>query len=430
MTHNNNSKSLFIKNALYIDPFTFAQTHTHIKVELGPQGKIHFIQDIPQEADEIIDAQGNIVTRSFVIGHHHIYSALATGMPAPKKNPTNFFEILKYIWWTLDKSLAPEMIQASALTTAIYAAKAGATFIIDHHASPFAIRGSLELIASALDKVGLGHLLCYEITDRDGQDRALEGLDETDDYLYRRQALVGLHASFTVSDQTMKKAALIMDKHSSGVHIHVAEDKVDEDLCTIDHGKRVIERLKDFGMLDSSRTILAHAIHINEHERKLLLNSRAWIVQNPESNLNNKVGFFSANGLDPHRIMLGTDGMHSDMMRSAHFAYYAGLAFEPQDLADIYNRLRNNHIYLKANGFVGDSDNNLIILDYQPRTPITQENFLGHFFYALSSYHIRHVISQGRIIVQDRKMTTIDEQEVFSFAQQQASILWEKMQKI
>ena len=430
MTRSNNNPSLFIKNALYIDPFTFEQTHTHIKVEQGPQGKIHFIQQIPEDADQVIDAQDNIVTRSFVIGHHHIYSALATGMPAPKKTPTNFFETLKYIWWTLDKSLAPEMIQASALTTAIYAAKAGATFIIDHHASPNAIKGSLELIANALDQIGLGHLLCYEITDRDGLDRALEGLDETDDYLSKRQGLVGLHASFTVSEQTMKRAALLMDKHSSGVHIHVAEDKVDEDLCTIDHGIRVIERLKHYGFLDSSKTILAHAIHINDEERKILNQSRAWVVQNPESNLNNKVGFFSANGLEPKRIMLGTDGMHSDMIRSAHFAYYAGLAFEPQDLTSIYYRLRNNHIYLKQNGFSGDSDNNLIILDYQPRTPITSENFLGHFFYALSSSNIKHVISQGKIIVKDRKMTTLDEQEVFRFAQQQASILWKKMQKI
>ncbi len=431
MTHNKkNNDSLFIKNALFIDPLTFEQTRTHIKVEQGPNGKIEFTSTIPDDAQNIIDAQNNIVTRSFVIGHHHIYSALAVGIPLPKKIPTNFYETLKYVWWTLDKSLTHQMIEASALTTAIYAAKAGATFIIDHHASPNAISGSLQIIANALDRAGLGHLLCYEISDRDGLDKAAEGLDETDDYLTNHQGLVGLHASFTVSDQTMKKAADLVVKHGSGIHIHVAEDKVDEDLCTIKHNQRVIERLHHFGMLNSSKSIIAHAIHINEQERQILNNSNAWIVQNPESNLNNKVGFFSSHLLNPDKIMLGTDGMHSDMIQSAHFAYFAGLPFEPQDLYTIYRRLRNNHTYLEQNNFTGDSENNLIILDYQPRTPITKDNFLGHFFFALSSSHIRDVISQGKLIVRNRQMTTIDEEAATKFAHEQAKILWEKMQKI
>lgn len=430
MTQTKKNNPLYIKNALYIDPETLQITRTHIKILNGKHGNIEFVQSIPADANEIIDAQGNIVTRSFVIAHHHIYSALAVGMPAPKKNPTNFYETLKYIWWTLDKSLTQDMIQASALTTAIYAAKTGSTFIIDHHASPFAIQGSLETIAKALDKIGLGHLLCYEITDRDGAEQTMKGLEETDSYLAKNQGLIGLHASFTVSDDTMNRAAMLMEKYNSGVHIHVAEDKLDQDLCTMDHSQRVTERLNHYGMLDTTKTIIAHAIHINSQERQLLSKSKAWIVQNPESNLNNKVGFFSSYDLPSERIMLGTDGMHSDMIRSAHFAYYAGLAFEQQDLMTIYKRLRNNHRYLKQNKFAGDSDNNLIILDYQPRTPITQDNFLGHFFYAISSSHIKHVISQGKIIVKDRRMTTIDEDSVFQFAQERAKLLWEKMQKI
>ena len=419
--------NLYIKNALYIDPFTLTLRKGNVKIEPGTNGNIEFIDNLPQDVENILDAQGSIVTRSFVVAHHHIYSALAVGMPAPIKTPSNFYETLKYIWWTLDKSLSLEMIQASALTTAIYAAKAGATFIIDHHASPFAIEGSLEIIAKALEKVGLSHLLCYEISDRDGDKIAMKGIEESEQYLKNNQGLIGLHASFTISDKTLKKVAEIAQKYNSGIHIHVAEDKLDEDLCTIHHSKRVIERLNFFGFLNNEKTILAHAIHINDLERKILNQSKAWIVQNPESNLNNKVGFFSLKGLNPNKIMLGTDGMHSDMIRSAQYAYFAGLAFENQDLTTIYQRLRNNHKYLKQNKFTGDNNNNLIIFDYKPRTPITEKNFLGHFFFALSSAHINHVISQGRIIVKNRKITTVNEDEIFLFAQEQAKILWNKM---
>ena len=119
------------------------------------------------------------MTKSFAVGHHHVYSALARGMGAPKKNPENFVEILEYIWWTLDKCLDEEMIEYSALTTAIACAKAGSTFVIDHHASPFAVKNSMEIIGKAFDKVGVSHLLCYEISDRDGLEIAEQGLEET-----------------------------------------------------------------------------------------------------------------------------------------------------------------------------------------------------------------------------------------------------------
>ncbi len=420
---------LYLKNATYIDPFTLKITQGNIKVSQGLDGDIEFVDTIPADATNILDVSGQFVTKSLVVGHHHIYSALAAGMPAPRKNPTNFYEILKYVWWTLDKSLTKDMVLASALTTAIYAAKAGATFIIDHHASPNFIRGSLETIANALDQAGLSHLLCYEISDRDGHDKALEGLEETDQYLEKRQGLIGLHASFTVEQETLEQAALLAERHNSGVHIHVAEDKFDEDLTLYKWNKRVVERLNDLGFISSSKTILAHAIHINDQERMLIKLGKAWIVQNPESNLNNNVGFFSYNGLDRSRIMLGTDGMHSDMIRSTQAAYFAGLRVEQQDMLEIYARLRNNHIYLKENGFKGDGPNNLIVLDYQNRTPVTDSNFIGHFFFALSAADVRHVISNGRLIVKDRKLLTIDEQAALEFAREQAKILWDKMSK-
>lgn len=422
---------ILLKNATYIDWQSLEFTEADILVDKGLNGELKLFY--PGEADETnatkIDCSGKLVTKSFAVGHHHVYSALARGMGAPKKNPTNFQEILKYIWWTLDKALDKKTIEASALATAIACAKAGATFAIDHHASPNSINGSLDIIADAFNKVGVSHLLCYEITDRDGKEKAKQGVKETENYLKSNQGLVGLHASFTVSDETMTQAADLMNKYNSGVHIHVAEDKFDQEDCENKYGKRVVERLNDFGLLNSSKTLLGHCLHISKQERKIIKSSNTWVIQNMESNLNNKVGYFNAEGLGD-RIMLGTDGMHSDMLRSVKAAYFAGQSFDSIDFQSAYNRFRNVHHYLNTNNFSGDGQNNLVILDYDNPTEMNSSNFMGHFLFGINSNHIQHVISNGELIVKDRLLTKVDESEILKFTKEQSKHLWTKMQSI
>jgi cytosine/adenosine deaminase-related metal-dependent hydrolase len=419
--------SIILKNATYINWQTLEFSQTNILIEEGSDASIHFytsIEDIVTDQNHtIIDCTNKFVTKSFVVGHHHAYSALATGMPSPKKNPQNFLEILQNIWWKLDKALDKDMIEASALATAIACAKSGSTFVIDHHASPNFIEGSLEIIARAFEKVGINHLLCYEISDRDGLDKAELGLNETQSYLKKHQGLVGLHASFTLGDETLQKAADLIDKYQSGIHIHVAEDNYDQEDCIKTYGKRVIERLNDNGFLNSSKTILAHCLHLSDNERNIINESKAWVVQNTESNLNNKVGHFNSKGLG-NQIFLGTDGMHSDMIRSAQWAHFTGLEFDHFAFGDIYHRLRNVHNYLKTNNIKGDGENNLVVLDYPSATPVNSENFLGHFLFGLNSSYIQHVIANGRLIVKDWKILTIDEERILQFTRQQTSIMW------
>ncbi len=416
---------ILLKDATYIDWKTLDFKRTNILIDNELTGKIKFINshsNIPDGTD-YINCEGLLVTKSFAVGHHHAYSALARGMPAPKKTPKNFNEILQYIWWNIDKKLDKDMIEASALATALACAKSGATFVIDHHASPNYIGGSLDIIAKAFEKVGLSHLLCYEITDRDGLDKANEGLAETDNYLKNNQGLVGLHASFTVGDETMKKAADMMQKHNSGIHIHVAEDMYDQQHCRESCGKRVVERFKKLDLLNSPKTILGHCLHINDYERDIIKNSPVYVVQNTESNQNNNVGYFDSKGLSKN-IMLGTDGMHSDMIRSAQSAFFAGQRFDTIDFASAYERFRNVHNYLSANDFEGDDMSNLVVLDYDSPTEINKDNFLGHFIYGLSSNHVRHVISNGKFIVRDKKVQTVDEKEILKFAREQSKRLW------
>ncbi len=422
---------IILKNAQFIDYKTLDFKTSNIVVEEGVEGKIKFVDQLEETRlaeNRVIDCSGKLVTKSFACGHHHAYSGLARGMPAPKKPITNFFETLQYIWWVLDMCLDKETIKASAYATAIACAKAGVTFAIDHHSSPEFLKGSLDILAKTFDEVGVSHLLCYEITDRNGLNKTQEALEESEEYVKNNQGLIGLHASFTVGDKTLKKAVEIAQKYNSGIHIHVAEDKADQNHCQHNYNQRVINRLYKAGVLDLPKSILVHCLHIDSDERDIFKNTKAWIAQNTDSNLNNNVGYFNSKWLR-NRIMLGTDGMHSDMLQSARAAFLIGQGFDEIGFDTAYNRFRKAHEYLESNNFKGDGDNNLVVLDYDSPTEVNKDNFLGHFVYGLGAKHVQHVISNGKLIVEDRKITTINEQEITKFTREQSVRLWEKMKK-
>ncbi len=421
--------SLYLHNALWIDPETFAATTATIRIEEGPFGGMDMDAAIPcpserRPEDRILDCTGRLVMPSFGCGHHHIYSALSRGMPPAPKAPANFLQTLEYVWWRMDKQLDLAMIEASALATALYCAKNGTTFIIDHHASPFHIEGSLETIARALDKVGLGHLLCYELSCRDGEEIKEKGLAETDAYLSSgRKGHVGLHASFTVDDDLLERAVALADKHQTGIHVHVAEGIEDQEHCARTYGKSVVRRFAEAGVLDLPLTILAHCIHLDETERGLIRTSPCWVVQNTESNLNNRVGLGRYNDLP--RVMLGTDGMHSDMIRSAQSAYFiAGTAEGGMSPQAACERFRAVHEHIGRHRAPGSGANNVVILKYDSPTPLTPENFAGHFCYAFDARNVESVISQGRLIVDHGRLTSMDESDILAYANEQARRLW------
>jgi len=421
--------SIILKNATFVDYKTFEFIKAHIKVGNHNNSKPELFKDLETVAitasDTIIDCTDKFITKSFVCGHHHAYSALARGMGGPLKPPVNFYENLKYLWWALDKSLDKASVEASAYATAIACAKNGVTFVIDHHASPFFAQGSLELISEVFGKVGVAHLLCFEISDRDGNDVLKNEFEASENYLRSHQGLVGLHASFTVSDNTIKKAVALAEKYNSGIHIHTAEDICDQNDSIKNYNIRVVERLNNAGILNSPKSILVHCLHLNDKEREIIANSPVYIAQNIESNLNNNVGIFNGKNLNDN-IMLGTDGMHSDMLRSFKAAYFYGQTSEQLSMDDAYNRLRNAHKYILENNFKGDDDNNLIVLDYKSPTPVTADNFLSHLIFGIEPSDILHVIANGELIVKDRQLTKINEEEVMSLTQRASVNLWSK----
>jgi len=391
---------------------------------------------------EWIDGSGCLVIPGNVCAHHHLYSALARGMPYRLQPPSNFVEILRRVWWRLDRALDPGSVWASAISGAADAVLAGTTTIVDHHASPNAIEGRLDAIAGALSDVGARMVLCYEVTDRDGPELAAAGLEESRRHLKEDvgwgliRGMVGAHASFTLSEETLAACVELARSADVGIHIHVAEDEADERDSLARFGQRVVERLADAGAL-TERSLLAHCVHVDEREIDLIRQSGAWVAHNARSNMNNRVGRAPVGALG-ERVALGTDGIDGDMVAESKAAYRrareddpsigpgwalarlaAGAAFAGQVFGEpLLGRIER--------GAPAD----LVVLEYNPPTPITAENLAAHWIFGLSARHVRDVVIGGKVVVRDRRLARVDEADLRARAREAAERLWARMDEI
>ncbi len=402
-------------------------------------GLIASVLEAGESTDGIpaLDARGCIVTPAFAVAHTHLYSALARGMPPARPTPIRFVEILERVWWRLDKALDDELVSLSALVGAIDAARAGATYVVDHHASPNAIDGSLDRIASALDEVGIGGALCYETTDRDGPERRAAGLGENERFLRRARTarslhagLVGAHAPFTLDDGTLDALRDLADRYAVGLHVHVAEDATDAANAG-ERGTTLERRLERLGVARKG-TVVAHGVHLEQSSVDALLAGGGWLVTNARSNMNNAVGLSRAHGA---RIALGTDGIGADMIAEAQAHFYrhaeasdrlAGAAVSrlaaSQRLAAVLQG-RPERSPRVAPGERAD----LAVLAYDPPTPMTADNLAGHVLFGWTSAAVRDTLSSGRFILKGRVIQTVDEEAIMARARAGAKRLWERM---
>ena len=405
--------------------------------------------DVGAAVDERIDGSGRLAIPGLICAHTHLYSSLARGMALSGFAPTTFTEILEQLWWRLDKGLDPDSVHASALVGAMEAARCGVSTLIDHHASPNAIAGSLDALREAVcGQVGLRGGFCYEVTDRDGSERASQGIEENARFLEdvagddpMCSAQFGIHASFTVSDETLERVADRLPE-DAGVHIHVAEGPEDETSCVESHGVRVVERLDRFGLLRPT-SILVHCLHLNEAEKDLVAERGTIVVHNPRSNMNNGVGLFDLDGFLARGTLigLGTDGLGANLLAelftagivqkhssgnplSGGFAALDAILFHGN--AEIVDRLFGLRVGRIEAGRPAD----IVLLDYTPPTPLTAENILGHLLFGIAVHSLRvsGLFVAGRQILADGSFVEIDESQVYAKACEQARRLWDRIE--
>ena len=392
---------------------------------------------LPQSGETVVNLAGKLVLPGMVCSHTHLYSALARGMPGPASSPKNFLEILQNIWWVLDKALDEESIYYSALIGGIEAALSGTTCLIDHHASPNAISGSLSIVKKALSEIGIRGILSYEVTDRDGIDRRDRGLEENRRFLTEEtgqqfSGMVGAHASFTLCDESIEKCGALAKKYNTGVHIHAAEDLIDIEDSQKRFGKSLIERLEKAGIL-LPKSIIAHGTHLSIEDLEKIQKAESWLVHNPRSNMNNHVGYAPVLDFGAKRA-LGTDGIGADIFEEVKFAFFKardGGSFLSAD--DCLSLLAGGQkiassCFDQPMGKLGiGAVADLVILDYFPPTPLSRENFIWHLLFGISRAHIESVMAGGKWIVKDRKICNLDAKAVISKARESARKLWQQM---
>jgi putative selenium metabolism protein SsnA len=386
------------------------------------------------------DCSGTLVVPGNVCAHHHLYSALARGMPYHLAAPTDFTEILQRVWWRLDRALDPAATRASALRGGLDALLAGTTTIVDHHAAPNAIDGSLDVIADALAELGLRSVLCYEVSDRDGPERARAGIGENLRFIAQPRPLargmMGAHASFTLSDETLTACAGGAGDAGVGVHIHVAEDAADQRDAVTRCGRRVVERLHGAGVV-GRRALLAHAVHVDPDEARLVGEADATVVCNPRSNMNNAVGHSPFTRRDG-RVALGTDGIDGDMFAESTSGFFrereAGLAVPPDwPLLRLAESARFAGAVYDEPGLGTlrpGAPADLVVLDYPPPTPLATDNLAGHWVFGLSSVQVRDVYVAGEQVVADGRSTRVDESEIAAASRDETARLWQRLEEI
>ena len=393
-----------------------------------------------------IDASGKVVMPGLINAHNHFYSTFARGLTKAKP-ARDFMGVLRNLWWRLDRALTTEDCYYSALIALLDSIRHGTTTIIDHHASPHAVVGSLGEIARAVKETGLRACLCYEVSDRDGPKIAKQGLAENAWFIQQCQkqndphiqALFGLHASFTISDATLEKAATLGQMLCAGFHIHVAEAQSDQDWALKHCGKRVVERLKQFEIL-GPRSIAAHCIHITSGEMDLLAETQTAVVHNPQSNLNNAVGIAKIIEMKKRGVLLGlgTDAMTTNMLEELRVALWAQhLASENPSagFGEVTNALFIGNAEIAARcfglrfgeireGAVGD----IAIFDYDPPTPLDGTNLFGHLVFGISQACCDTTIVGGRVLMENKQFAlNLDVERINTRVRELAKNLWKRM---
>jgi putative selenium metabolism protein SsnA len=392
----------------------------------------------------LINANGRVVMPGLVNAHMHLYSTFACGLAG--EPAYNFPQILERLWWKLDRALTLEDVYYSAMVPYYRAIISGTTTVIDHHASPWAVTGSLDTLAKAATAAGLRSSFCYEVSDRDGEESLADGLAENADFANKVngsgnmvRGMFGLHASMTVSQKTLERAVAMAREAGIGIHVHAAEDVSDQEDSLKKYGKRVVQRYADAGAL-GPKTILAHCIHVDDAERELLKSSGTFVVHNPESNMNNAVGCADVLGMIAQgiRVGLGTDGMTSNMVEEARIAMllHRQVKADPTvafgEAVDIL--VRNNTAFaseqfgVKLGTLEKGAAADLIIVEHYPFTPISAANWYGHFLFGVQPSRVTHTMCNGRFLMAEGKVLTIAPDAVATLARRLSPKTWERFE--
>ncbi|MFO8064048.1 MAG: putative aminohydrolase SsnA [Spirochaetota bacterium] len=396
--------------------------------------------------ERVIDASGKLLFPGLVCSHSHYYSAFARGIMADIGPTPDFVSILKQLWWRVDQALDEDILFYSGLTASLDAIRLGTTAVIDHHASPHMIEGSLSTVRRAFETAGLRGATCYEVTDRHGEEGMRAGVEENIAFARRLdeenasrddgspvlvEGMIGGHAPCTLPDEALKRIADACETTGRGFHVHLAEDRWDVSHSHYYYGRDLIPRLDDYGLVNE-KSLLIHGVFLSSAEVDTLNERGAFLVHNARSNMNNGVGY-NANLPRVERLALGTDGIGTDMWSETKTAFFkhqdekgpmgpdgflAALSAGNRVLERIFGRPFGR----LEEGYAAD----LVLADYASPTPLEPANIAGHLMFGMGPEIVETVMIGGRMVMEDRRFP-MEVSPLYAEASEQAKRLWQRM---
>ena len=398
-----------------------------------------------QEA-EFKDVKGKVIMPGMINTHMHFYSTFARGMDLKTDIPPgNFEEILEKLWWRLDATLNSEDIYYSTLYALVESIRSGTTTIFDHHASYGYIENSLDIISEAVIKTKLRASLSYEVSDRHGSQKTEEAIKENERFINRSESLnsdfitpaIGLHASFTLSDETLREVAELAESTNTPTHFHAAEGKVDQTDSKKRGYKNLVDRFDQLNILKED-SLAIHGVHLSEEEYEILANNGVFLIHNPESNMNNAVGAINLQkAIDKNlTIGLGTDGYTTDMFESINVADLLQKHdnLNPKLGGEVIHKLAFENNRQIAQNYFGkelgiikkEVPADIIILDYKPPTPVTDENYFYHMIFGFNGGLVDTTIVNGHILMENQEVKVLDYEKTIQKCQKQANDFWRR----
>ncbi len=397
------------------------------------------IDESKKKIDKTIDVKGAVVMPGLVNAHHHIYSTLSKGL-AVEGPLKDFNGTLEKLWWKLDRVLEKEDVISSTKITVEDCIKQGVSTVFDHHISVPFIKGSLDEMRKVFEDYGLNSVLAFEISDRNGYEIFKESLDENYDYYLKNKnnplskGTIGIHASFTVSDKSLKE---IKDTvKDAPIHMHVAEAKEDVNATIEMSGLSVVERLEKFKLLNDL-SLIVHGNILSDKEISILENKNLFVIHNPDSNMNNALKIRNISKTLDHDITLtiGTDGMTSNMLKSFKNAFLLN-RYINQDpdtgWGEALKFLVNSYKIKDAYGFdMGLNENDkadFIVFDYIPYTTFDNNTFLGHFLFGLTESRVKYFIKEDKLLLDDFKLTKKEDNNFYTKTLKESKELFKRFE--
>ncbi|GAB6137877.1 putative aminohydrolase SsnA [Halanaerobaculum tunisiense] len=431
---------------------TFDQKSTVIKdggvviegeeiVELGKT--VELKEKYPQA--KFKDVEGKLIMPGMINSHMHMYSTFARGMDLKAdRPPQDFVDILQKLWWRLDQTMNAKDIYYSAIFALLEGIKQGTTTVFDHHASYGQIDGSLDIIADAVKETGIRANLSYEISDRHGSEKAQKALRENERFIKKLEeedpylgGTIGLHASFTLEDETLEQVAALSQELQAPVHIHTAEGWAD----VADSQKKgfvgVVDRLDKYNIWQED-SLAIHGVHLQEGELDILKRNQVNLIHNPESNMGNAVGVAPVKEAleEDLTVGLGTDGYTTDMFESinvasllqSHDQAHPSVGGEEAYQMAIANnqQIAQNYFGPQLGMLKPGAAADLIVVEYQSPTPMQSDNLLGHILLGMNGSLVDTTVVGGKILMENREVQVLDEEKICSECQEQARQFWKR----